>query len=118
MLKSVFVTICFIFILFVSCSDTCEGENPTVQLFNSGTGKADIQIKTSGGNTENINNIEPENYSEKRSFDPGEIEFTIAIQGVDEPIVYFLIVDYCTDNLVTINDDNTITATSIRLDYF
>jgi hypothetical protein len=100
------------------CSDSCEGENPTVQLYNSGTGKADIQIKTSGGNTENLNNIEPGTYSEKRSFDPGEIEFTIAIQGEEDPVVYLLIVDFCTENLVTINEDNTVTGASIKLDYF
>ena len=89
-----------------------------MQLFNNGTGKADIQIKTSGGNTENINNIEPGTYSGERSFIPGVIEFTIAIQGVDEPIVYYLIVDFCTANLVLINNDNSVSAKSIRLDYF
>ena len=118
MVKLFYVILFSISILFFSCSDTCENENPTVQLFNSGTGKADIQIKTSGGNTENINNIEPETYSEKRLFNPGEIEFTIAIQGVDDPIVYYLIVEYCTENLVTIRSDNTVMSTSIKLDYF
>ena len=105
-------------VIMYACSDSCEGENPTVQLFNGGTDKADIQIKTSGGNTENVNNIEPGNYSEKRSFDPGEIEFTIAIQGVNDPIVYYLIIDYCTENIVKINEDNSVTSISIRLDYF
>ena len=88
MLKSLSVIILIMTVLFFSCSDTCDGENPIVQLFNNGTGKADIQIKTSGGNTENINNIQPEMYSEKRSFNPGEIEFTIAIHGVEDPIIY------------------------------
>jgi len=116
-------TIIYLIIVSVSffllgCSDHCEGENPAVQLFNNGSGKADIQIKTSGGNTENINNIESGTSSEKRSFDPGEIEFTIVIQGVDDPIVYYLFVVYCTANIVTINEDNTVTATSIKLDYF
>jgi hypothetical protein len=105
-------------IVLLRCSDTCEGENPTVQLLNNGTGKADIQIKTSGGNTENINNIEPGSYSTKRSFDPGEIEFMIAIQGVDDPKVYYLNASYCTENLVSINENNSVTSTSIRLDYF
>jgi hypothetical protein len=114
----IYLIIVSVFFVFLSCSDDCENENPTVQLFNTGSGKADIQIKTSGGNTENINNIEPGTYSAKRSFHPGEIEFTIAIQGVDEPIVYYLFVVYCTENLVTINEDNTVTSISIKLDYF
>jgi hypothetical protein len=111
----IFLSLSFI---LINCSDTCEVENPRVQLFNNGTDKADIQIKTSGGNTENINNIEPGSYSDKRSFDPGEIEFTINIQGEENPIVYYLIVNLCTENLVLINADNTVSAKSIKLDYF
>ena len=48
----------FICFLIVGC-DSYDSENPSVLLVNNGTGKADIQIKTSGGNTENMNNIEP-----------------------------------------------------------
>lgn len=105
-------------LLLYSCSDTCDGENPNVRLLNNGSGKADIQIKTSGGNTENINNIEVGTFSEVRSFDPGEIEFTISIQGVGEPIEYFLTVDYCMEYIVKINADDTVNSTSFRLDYF
>lgn len=118
MKKNIILILFILPVVFFSCSDTCEGENPTVQLFNNGTGKADIQIKTSGGNTENINNIESGTYTEKRSFNPGEIEFTITIQGVDDPIVYYLNVSFCTENLVTIDEDNTVTSTIIKLDYF
>jgi hypothetical protein len=118
MSKSICLILLGMSVILISCSDNCEGENPTVQLFNNGTGKADIQIKTSGGNTENINNIETGTYSEKRSFNPGEIEFTIAIQGVEDPVIYYLIVVHCTENLVTINADNMVTSTSIKFDYF
>ena len=113
-----FIVVFGLSLLSFSCSDACDGENPTVQLFNNGTGNADIQIKTSGGNTENINNIEVGTYSEKRSFHPGQIEFTITIQDVDDPIVYFLLIEYCTENLVLVNNDNSVSAKSIRLDYF
>lgn len=117
MQKTISLLIISFSIVFTCCSDNCDGENPIVQLFNNGTGKADIQIKTSGGNTENINNIEPGFYSGKRSFSPGEIEFTIAINGVDDPIEYFLIINFCTEYLILINDDNTVTSMGIRLDY-
>lgn len=90
--------------------DSCDGENPSVQLVNNGTGKADIQIKTSGGNTENMNNIEPGAKSERRTFDHGDIEFTISIQGVPDDIVYVLQANYCNDYTVTINPDNTVTS--------
>lgn len=112
------MTIIFLFILILctGCSDTCDGENPTVKLINHGTGKADIQIKTSGGNTENINNVEVGATSESRSFAPGDIEFTIAIQGVADPIVYNLKVFYCTDYVVTINGDNSVSGSSTARD--
>ncbi|NNG27395.1 MAG: hypothetical protein HKM87_07705 [Ignavibacteriaceae bacterium] len=108
-----FISLCISF-SFIGC-DSCDGENPSVQLVNNGTGKADIQIKTSGGNTENINNIEPGATSDRRTFDRGDIEFTISIQGVNDPVVYVLHTDFCNDYTVTINSDNSVTsAGSIR----
>ena len=99
---------------FIGC-DSCEGENPSALLTNNGTGKADIQIKTSGGNTENMNNIEPGTSSERRTFARGDIEFTISIQGVQDDIVYVLHTDFCKDYTVTINSDNSVTSSgSIR----
>lgn len=116
-MKIVTVLLYLIFLfLFSVCSDDCEGENPTVILANNGTAKADIQIKTSGGNTENINNIAVGTISEKRSFAPGLIEFTIAIQGEDENIIYKLEVFFCTDYYLVINPDNSVSASSIKRD--
>ena len=100
---------------FIGC-DSCEGENPGVQLINNGTGKADIQIKTSGGNTENMNNIEPGTSSERRTFESGDIEFTISIQGVNDDIVYVLQADLCYDYTVTINPDNSVTSSGDERD--
>lgn len=105
---SLFISLC-ICLSFVGC-DSCDGENPSVILVNNGTGKADIQIKTSGGNTENMNNIEPGTSSDRRTFDRGDIEFTISIQGVNNDIVYVLHTDFCYDYTVTINSDNTVTS--------
>ena len=99
----------FICFSIVGC-DSCDGENPSVLLANNGTGKADIQIKTSGGNTENINNIEPGTSSERRTFARGDIEFTISIQGVQDDIVYVLQTEFCNDYTVTINSDNSVTS--------
>ncbi|MFC2134682.1 hypothetical protein ACFLTH_08710 [Bacteroidota bacterium] len=98
--------------LTLSGCDSCDQENPSVVLLNNGTDKADIQIKTSGGNTENINNIEVGTRSERRTFAPGDIEFTIAIQGVSDEIVYILSTSFCYDYIVTINEDNTVTYSS------
>lgn len=106
------ILITLVLIIISACSDNCDMENPTVRLVNNGTDKADIQIKTSGGNTENINNIEPGTSSPPRSFAPGEIDFTISIQGVADPIEYTLKVFYCVDYTVTINTDNTVSGSA------
>lgn len=108
--------IAFLFIFLTGCGDDCENENPSVQLVNNGPAKADIQIKTSGGNTENINNIAPGAKSERRTFAPGDIEFTIAIQGVNDPIVYDLKVQYCADYTVTIHPDTTVSGSFTNRD--
>ena len=110
------LTSVLLFFYISGCGDDCENENPSVQLVNNGPAKADIQIKTSGGNTENINNVMPGTKSERRNFAPGDIEFTVAIQGVNDPIVYDLKVFYCADYTVTINPDTTVSGTSTNRD--
>ena len=102
--------------LFSGCSDDCDKENPSVVLVNNGLAKADIQIKTSGGNTENINNIQSGASSEKRTFAPGEIEFTVSIQGIQDPVEYVLATSYCTEYTVTINEDNTVSGSGRKLE--
>ena len=116
MKKHLFTIFTLILFIVLSCSDDCEKEDPTLVLRNNGPGRADVQIKTSGGNTENVNNIEVGTTSEKRSFSPGDIEFTFSIQGVANSIEYFLHIDYCTDYVVTIQPDTTIIATKNKRD--
>ncbi|MBK8943641.1 MAG: hypothetical protein IPM32_00075 [Ignavibacteriae bacterium] len=115
-MKLVIYLLVIAFCLTVFGCSNCDGENPTVKLVNNGSGKADIQIKTSGGNTENINNVLVGTVSSKRSFDEGNIEFTINIQGVNEPIVYNLKVSSCRDYIVTINADNSVEGSSSERD--
>ncbi len=117
MKKVVLLVLVSLLLFTIACSDDgCENQNPTVKLVNNGTGKADIQIKTSNGNTENINNIEPGTSSARRSFAPGDIEFTISIQGKADPVVYMLTTLFCNDYTVTINEDNTVTSSGIKLE--
>lgn len=114
-MKSIALILALFFSLFLAgCG--CDGEDPSVILTNNGTGKADIQIKTSGGNTENINNVMPGTSSEKRYFKPGSIEFTINIQGVQDPVVYVLQAASCQDYIVTINPDNSVSSSGKERD--
>ena len=115
MKKLVFIFTLSIGLLMLGC-DSCDNENPSVQLVNNGTGKADIQVKTSGGNTENLNNIGTGELSERQTFEPGETEFTISIQGVDTDILYMLYSSTCYDYNVTIHPDNTVTSSGVAID--
>ena len=115
-LKKILFVIFIGIVLFSACGDDCDKENPTVVLVNNSLTKADIQIKTSGGNTENINNIQPGASSEKRSFAPGEIEFTVTIQGVQDPVEYVQLTSYCTEYTVKINEDNSVSGSGKKLE--
>jgi len=117
-MKKLLLLVLIIFVVFSGCDSGCDKEKPSVVLVNNGTEKADIQIKTSGGNTENINNIQPGSSSEKRTFAPGVIEFTITNQGVQIPIEYVLKTSYCNAYTVTINEDNTVTGSGRKLEKF
>ncbi len=115
-IKSLTVVALSLLFVFAGCDNGCDKENPSVILTNNGTEKADIKIKTSGGNTENINNIQPGASSEKRTFAPGEIKFTVNIQGVQDPVEYLLLANYCNTYTVSINEDNTVTGSGCKLE--
>ena len=111
------ITVMVIMLSFsISGCGGCDDENPSLVLVNNGTDVADIQIKTSGGNTVNINNIPVGSQSEKKTFDSGDIEFTITIQGLNEPIVYNLKISTCKDYIVKIKADNTVSGSGIDRD--
>ncbi|MCB0280751.1 MAG: hypothetical protein KDD94_14675, partial [Calditrichaeota bacterium] len=97
-------------LIFVNSCGSCDDEQSSVRLINNGSGKADIQVKTSGGNTININNVLVGESSDQKTFAAGNVEFTITIQGANDPLVYNLTVENCKDYLLTIKNDNTISA--------
>jgi hypothetical protein len=96
-------------LFFLNCGK-CDNEPPSVTLVNNGTAKADIQIKTSEGNTENVNNVMPGTTAPKRTFIAGKIEFTIGFQGDTSSIKYDLETQNCNDYTVIIKSDNTVTS--------
>ena len=49
----------------------CKDEDPRARIINNGTQKASVQIKTSGGNTVNINNVDPSTSSAYSSYASG-----------------------------------------------
>ncbi len=92
--------------LFISCSE-CNNENPRARVTNFNTEEVSLQIKTTGGNTENLNNIESKKSSEFKSYSPGEITFIIT-QKNNKKIETSFDVDFCTDYEVILNEDDSI----------
>lgn len=72
-------------LMHTSCGPECDGEQPRVRIVNNGTDKASVQVKTSGGNTENINNVQTGTTSEWTSFDAGVTEFRTVISNSGLP---------------------------------
>lgn len=93
-----------------SCSK-CKGEDPSARVINNGTNKVSVQIKTSGGNTENINNVDPGTSSSYRSYAPGLITFTISVNN--NSYEKSITMSECCDYDITIDKNNNITSISI-----
>jgi hypothetical protein len=87
----------------------CKGENPRARIVNNGNVVANVQIKTTGGNTENINNIEPGAESDYRSYASGDVTFTITI-GKDN-VVKTVPMAQCFEYDIAIDKNNNVTST-------
>ena len=71
-----FLSILFLFITFVACSD----EPPTFRVKNERTTKANVQIKTVA-NTENINDVQPGTLTNYKEVAEGKVDVTAEIQS-------------------------------------
>lgn len=97
----------FFALTFTSCKK-CKNEDPNARIINNGTQKADVQVKTTGGNTININNVMPNTTSEYSSYAPGQVTFTINVANVN----YVKVVDVveCFNYDIAIDGANNITV--------
>lgn len=94
-----------------SCKKKCSGENPTAKVLNAGTNKVSVQIKTSGGNTTNINNIEPNMASPEVSYAPGIVTFTITVGNSSiPPVVSTVDMASCYDYTIKIDANNAVVS--------
>ena len=103
----------FIAIFASSCSDACDGEEPRARIVNNGSDKASVQIKTSGGNTENINNIESGTMSDWRSFAAGETEFTVVVTGSTDTLVLVTMLE-CYEYSINISSADQVTSSAVE----
>ena len=100
--------------LFAITLNSCKknvNEDPRARIINNGTEKASVQIKTSGGNTVNINNVDPGTSSTYSSYASGQVTFTITVKIVD--YVKTFDIGKCYDYDIAIDGNNNITSTPI-----
>jgi hypothetical protein len=100
-----------LFLITTNSCKKCKGEDPQARIINNGTSVASVQIKTSEGNTVNLNNVDPGTSSPFVSYAAGEVTFTISANKV----VYVETVQMgdCYDYDITINANNTVTTNPI-----
>ena len=96
--------------LIESCGKKCESDPPQARVKNNGTTKASVQIKTSDGNTVNINNVDPGTSSPYASYAAGSIEFTITVNNT--ATVKAVPMSNCYNYDIAIDANNTITTTA------
>ena len=91
-----------------SCTKKCKDEDPRARITNNGTQTASVQIKTSGGNTLNINNVAAEASSDYANYAAGTTTFTLKVNNVD--YVKTFDASKCHEYTVAIDRNNVITV--------
>ena len=86
----------------------CKDEDPRARITNNGTQRASVQVKTSGGNTINLNNVEPGASSDYASYAAGQTTFTLKVSNID--YAKTLEVSKCHEYTVAIDRNNVITV--------
>jgi hypothetical protein len=103
------IVVLFLFVVSFSSCKKCKGEEPRARVTNNGTAAASVQIKTSNGNTENINNVAPGTSSEYKTYAAGEVTFTITVNRVN--YVKAVPMAQCFEYNIAIDANNNITTT-------
>lgn len=93
---------------FNSCKK-CKGEDPRARIVNNGTKTADVQIKTSGGNTVNINGVGAGTTSEYKSYEAGDVTFTISVDKNN--YVKVVSMSECFEYDISIDASNNVVST-------
>lgn len=100
------MAVAVLFTAGMSSCDKCDNENPRAKVINHGSTDASVQIKTSNGNTENINNVMTHTSSDARSYAKGLVTFTITLGKTE--LVETVQMDSCHEYDIVIDADNNI----------
>lgn len=100
------------FIIAMSSCKNCRNEEPSARVVNGGNKTVSVQIKTSGGNTVNINNVQPNSSTDHKSYAPGNVTFTITV-GNGVSYVEKLQMEECFYYDIAIDEKNNISTFAI-----
>lgn len=106
-IKLIVLSIALLAFGFTSCKK-CDNENPRAKVVNNGTQSVSVQIKTSNGNTENINNIDPGTSSAYSSYASGDVMFTISVGKND--FIKTVSMSKCYEYSIVIDANNQISS--------
>ncbi|MBA3898725.1 MAG: hypothetical protein H0X62_00710 [Bacteroidetes bacterium] len=98
-----------LFAVSMNSCKKCKNEAPRARVINNGTKSVSVQIKTTGGNTENINNVDPGTSSDFRSYAPGLVTYTITVDNKDDYVLNTEMMD-CFEYDIAIDENNVITS--------
>jgi hypothetical protein len=98
----------FLLLAFTSCKN-CKNEDPISRIVNNGTEVISVHIATSGGNTVNINNIQPGETSEDKSFAQGTVSFTISIGNTGD-VVETVLMEDCWEYEIVVDANNNVVS--------
>ena len=74
----------FLMMSVVACSTDPENP-PTFRVRNDRATDASLQVKTSAGNTININNVQPSTTSDYQGVATGQVDITVTTKGLSDP---------------------------------
>ena len=86
----------------------CKDEDPRARITNNGTQRVSVQVKTSGGSTVNVNNVDPGVTSDYANYAAGQTTFTLKANNVD--YVKTFDASKCHEYTVAIDRNNVITV--------
>ncbi len=79
MKRNLLLVVGAVFVIGFTGCNKCRNEDPRARVLNNGSESVSVHIETSGGNTININNIDPKQASDFESYAPGIVNFTITV---------------------------------------
>lgn len=110
-MKKISVLFLVMALALVSCKK-CKDENPRAIIVNNGTTSVSVQIQTSGGNTENINNIGANTSSEYVTYEAGIVVFKTVVGSGNtaQETVKSVEMEQCFEYEIQIDENNNITS--------